>query len=527
MEIVHAVLWMLAACIGLALLARRFDLPYAVVLILGGMVLAFMPGLPEVELNPDIALAFFLPPLLMASAFRTDWRAFRRNLRPILLLAVGCVIFTAFAIAWVAKWLLPELPWAAAIALGAILAPPDAVAAAAVLQKLNLPRRIVTVLEGESLLNDGSALVLYRLAVAAALAGATAPAWQVAGSFVLVAAGGIVVGFIVGKAMLWTVRRTHEPLLDTAVSFIACYVSFLGAEALHLSGVLAVVTTGIMVGQAQHSALSARTRIEARHVWEFIEFVLTSLVFILIGLSLNNMLDRLAERGWGELLWQATIISAALILTRFIWVFPAAYGSRIIPSVRRRDPAPHWSQLVIISWAGMRGVVSLAVALALPEGFPERDLIVFLAFCAILATLVLQGTTLTWLIRVLRVAQPRPEGGLDPDEARARHVVARAQLAAIEARANDILDGPIAADLLGEYRDRAEHLGRTALGGGAAAAEREARRRIRLHALDVARAALMTHRREEALHDEALAKLTQELDLEELRLRRALGEETA
>lgn len=526
MEIVHAVLWMLAACIGLALLARRLDLPYAVVLILGGMVLAFMPGVPNVQLNPDVALAFFLPPLLMVSAFRTDWRAFRRNLRPILLLAVGCVIFTTFAIAWVARLLLPELPWAAAIALGAILAPPDAVAAAAVLQKLNLPRRIVTVLEGESLLNDGSALVLYRLAVAAALAGAAAPAWQVAGSFVLVAAGGVAVGFIAGKALLWAVRHTHDPLLDTAITFIACYVSFLGAEALHLSGVLAVVTTGIIAGQAQYSAFSARTRIEALHVWKFIEFVLTSLVFILIGLSLNDMLERLSERGWWELVWQAGVISAALIVTRFIWVFPAAHGARLIPAVRRADPAPPWQQLVIISWAGMRGVVSLAVALALPEGFPERDLIVFLAFAAILATLVLQGTTLTWLIRVLAVAQPRPEGGLDPVEARARHVVARAQLAAIEARATDILDGPIAADLLGEFRDRADHLGRSATGGGAAAAEREARRRIRLHALEVARAALMRHRHDEALPDETMVKLAQELDLEELRRRHALGRDT-
>ncbi|MCX7373433.1 MAG: Na+/H+ antiporter [Alphaproteobacteria bacterium] len=524
MEIVHAVLWMLAACIGLALLARRFDLPYAVVLIVGGMVLAFMPGLPDVQLDPDVALAFFLPPLLMASAYRTDWRAFRRNLRPILLLAVGCVIFTAFATAWVAKMLLPELPWAAAIALGAILAPPDAVAAAAVLQKLNLPRRIVTVLEGESLLNDGSSLVLYRLAVAAALAGASAPAWQVAGSFVLVAIGGVVVGFIAAKAMLWAIRRTHEPLLDTATSFVACYVSFLGAEALHLSGVLAVVTTGIMIGQSQHHAFSARTRIEARHVWQFIEFVLTSLVFILIGLSLNDMLDRLAERGWAELLWQAAVISAALIATRFLWVFPTAYASRLVPAVRRADPAPPMRHLVINSWSGMRGVVSLAVALALPQGFPERDLIVFLAFAAILVTLVLQGTTLTWLIRVLRVAEPRTGGGLDPAEARARHVVASAQLAAIEARTTDIIDGPIAADLLGEYRDRSEHLGRSAAGGGAAAAEREARRRIRLDALEVARAALMRHRREEGLHDEALVKLSQELDLEELRLRHALGE---
>ncbi len=523
MHVFESVLWLLAACIGLALLARRFGQPYAVVLILGGMALAFVPAAPDIELAPDIALALFLPPLLMGSAYRTDWRAFRSNLRPILLLAVGCVIFTAFAIAWVARLLLPDLPWAAAIALGAILAPPDAVAAAAVLARLRLPRRIVSVLEGESLINDGSALVLYRLAVAAALAGATGPAWAVGGQFLLVAAGGIAFGLAVGRAGLWAIGRLHDPMLATATSFIACYLSFLGAEALHVSGVLAVVTTGIMFGQAQHRVFDAQTRVQAWHVWQFIEFVLTSLVFILIGLSLNEMIERLAARGWGELLWMALVISVTLIVTRFVWVFPVTYGSRLIPAIRRTDPSPPWQHVVIISWAGMRGVVSLAVALALPEGFPERDLIVFLAFVAILATLVLQGTTLEWLIRRLDVARPAHEGGADPAEARARHAVSQALLHSVEARAQDVIDGPIAADLLGEYRDRAGYLHRTVTSPGAARAERQARLRIRLDALEAARARMLSHHRDEDLADETLMKLAQELDLEELRLRQILG----
>ena len=518
MEIVHGVLGLLAACIGIAVLARLCKLPYAVLLILVGMVLAFLPVRPDIVLQPDIALAFFLPPLLMGSAFRTDWRAFRRALRPILLLALGAVIFTSFAVAFVVRQMLPEFPWAAAIALGAIVAPPDAVAAAAVLQRVRLPRSLVTILEGESLVNDGSALVLYRLAVAAALAGAAAPAHEIAGAFLLVAAGGIAVGWLMARGALWLIPRLGDTLLEICLSFLVCYAGFLGAEALHVSGVLAVVTAGIMMGQGQY-AFSARTRLDARVVWEFIEFILTSLIFILIGLSLNATLDRLAGRGVLELAGLALAVSATLIVGRFLWVFPSAHFSALIG----RRPNPDWRLLVVLCWAGMRGVVSLAAALALPLDFPERDLIIFLGFTAILATLVLQGTTLEWVIKQLRVEEKPHPGGLDPVEAQARHIVAQAQLAALEARARDVIDGAIAADMLHEFRDRAAHLGRAAKGGGAALAERVARRRIRMDVLEVARAALLRHHHDSGLHDEALTKLNQELDLEQLRLDRALG----
>ncbi len=518
MEIVHSVLALMTACIGIAVLARLCKLPYAVLLILVGMVLAFLPAKPDIALQPDVALAFFLPPLLMASAYRTDWRAFRRALRPILLLALGAVIFTSFMVAWVARQMLPDIPWAAAIALGAIVAPPDAVAAAAVLQRVRLPRGLVTILEGESLVNDGSALVLYRVAVTAALAGAAAPLYQVAGSFLLVAAGGIAIGWVIGRGALWLIPRLRDTLLEICLSFLVCYAAFLGAEAVHVSGVLAVVTAGIMIGQGAYT-FSARTRIDARTVWEFVEFILTSLIFILIGLSLNDTLDRLAGRGVWELAGLAVVVSLALMVGRFVWVFPSAYLS----SWLFRTTMPPWRLLVILCWSGMRGVVSLAAALALPLEFPERDLIIFLGFTAILATLVLQGTTLEWVIKRLNVEEKGHPGGLDPAEAQARHLVAQAELRALELRATDIIDGPIAADLLGEFRDRAGHLSRAAKGGGAALAERVARRRIRMDVLEVARATLLSHHRESGLHDEALAKLSQELDLEQLRLDRVLG----
>jgi Na+/H+ antiporter len=517
MEIVQAVLALVAACVAFALLARRTDLPYAVILVVGGIALAFVPGLPTVTLDPALALAFFVPPLLQGSAWRTDWRAFRANLRPILLLAVGCVLFTAACIAVVAKWLLPGLPWAAAVALGAIVASPDAVAVSAVLRRLPVPRRIVAVLEGESLVNDATALVLYRFAILAFAAGGVAVE-EAAASFLLVALGGIAVGLAVGWLANWSFRRLDDPLLETATSFIACFGAFMAAEAIQVSGVIAVVTTGLWLGQMQHRTISAQSRVVARAVWDFAEFLLTSLIFILVGLQLRGILERLDRSAW-ELAALALAISAALILSRFVWIFPSVYLPRLLPSVRRAEPGPQLGPAMVMSWAGMRGVVSLAAALALPLDFPERDLLVFLAFCAILATLVVQGTTLAWVIRHFRVEEAR-QAGMTPEEAAARRQVARATLAEVERRAEDILEGAVALDLVQEYRDKARIFHGIADGRGQA--EMEARLRIRLAALRAGRAALLDHHRDDGLDDETLMGLEAEIDLEELRILRLL-----
>ncbi|MDI3305860.1 MAG: Na+/H+ antiporter [Acetobacteraceae bacterium] len=524
MPVVEATLALVAACIGFALLARELRLPYAVILVLGGIALAFIPGLPEVRLDPELALAFFLPPLLQGSAYRTDWRSFRSNLREILLLAVGCVLFTALCMGVAARLLLPDLPWAAALAFGAIVAPPDAVAAAAVLQRLHLPRRLVTVLEGESLVNDATALVLYRFAVAAVGAAALAP-WQGLWTLLLPAVGGMAIGWAAGRVGTWISARLEDTLLETALSFLACYSSYFAAEALHLSGVIAVVTTGFVLGQASHRVFGSQTRLALRSVWQFAEFILNSLVFILIGLQLNQILGRLEGWSWAALAGIALATAVTLILSRFVWVFAAAGLPRLIPALRRRNPAPPWSMAAVVSWAGMRGVVSLAAALALPFDFPQRDLIVFLAFTAILATLVLQGTSLEWLIRRLGMEVPPHDGGIDPEEAEARHVIAQAALEEIEHRLDDPLEGAIAADLMPEFRGRALHLHRTAGNRGAVAAERAARRRLRLLALEAGRARLMELRRQGRLHEESLARLELELDLEELRIRQVLGDE--
>jgi CPA1 family monovalent cation:H+ antiporter len=516
MAIVEAVLALIAACVGFALLARWLRLPYAVILVLGGMVLAFVPGAPEVQLDPHLALAFFLPPLLQASAYRTDWRAFRGNLGAILFLAVGAVLFTALCVAAVARLLVPDMSWTAAIALGAIVAPPDAVAAGAVLSRLRLPRRIVVVLEGESLVNDATALVLYRAAVASVALGTVE--WG-PGEMLAVAAAGAAIGVALGWLAVEAIARLRDTLLETVLSFIVCYVAFLTAEAVHASGVMAVVATGMMLGRAQHRRFSPETRLAARTVWEFVDFVLNSLVFILIGLQLNAILDRLGGWSVAALAGIALAVSLTLIVSRFLWVFPASWLPRLLPAVRRRSPMPPWAHVTVVSWAGMRGVVSLAAALALPNDFPQRDLIVFLAFTAILATLVLQGTTLEWLIRRLGVELPgRP--GMPPEEAAARHAVARATLAELESRLDDPLEGAIARDLVGEYRDIARVF--DGARSGATAAEMRARLQLRLAALRAGRARLLDHHRTDGLEEELLVGIGRELDLEEERLRRLL-----
>ncbi|NOG69226.1 Na+/H+ antiporter [Roseicella sp. DB1501] len=524
MGLVETLLVLVAACIGFALVSRRLGLPYAVILVIGGMVIALVPGLPSIRLDPDLALALFLPPLLQASAWRTDWRAFRRSLRPILALAIGAVFFTALCVACVLRQFLPELPWSVAIALGAIVAPPDAVAAEAVLQRLRLPKRIVTVLQGESLVNDASSLVLYRLAVAAAVARDSIMPLDGGLTFLLLGAGGIAIGWAVGRLTIAAMRRLDDPMLEVTTSFLAAYAAYLAAESAGVSGVLAVVTAGLAMGQAQHTLLTSRSRLSAQAVWGFVEFVLNSLVFILIGLQLNQVLSDIAGKGATQLLLIGGAIAATVILSRFLWVFPSSWLTRLIPAIARHDPVPSWRHATVLSWAGMRGVVSLAAALALPLEIPERDLLVFLAFVTILATLVLQGTTLEWLIRRLGLEEPPPEGGVDPDEAEGRRIIAAAALAEIERHLDDPLEGAIARELVPEFRDRAMHLHRVASHDAAATAERASRRRLRLAAIEAARKRLIAHARAGELHAHALYRLERELDLEETRIRAVLGD---
>jgi monovalent cation/hydrogen antiporter len=520
-HVLELVLLLLAAAVVLALAARRLHVPPAAAFVLGGIVLALTPGPPQVELDPELTLFLFLPPLLHSSAWVTVWRDFRANLRPILLLAIGAVAFTTASVGWLLKELAPQLPWAACFTFGAIVSPPDAVSAGAILQRLRIPRRLLTVLEGESLVNDASALVLYRVASAAALTGSF-ELGHAALRFLWLAAGGLGVGVLIGRAMMWLSRRVDDANLEITVSFLAAWASYLAAERIGASGVLSTVACGLVVGIRQHAVVSSRTRVAARATWEFVTFVLEALVFILIGLSLRGVLDRLDAGELAKLLPLAGMMVVAVTLVRFVWVFPATYLPRLLPAVRRHDPFPRPALPVVVSWAGMRGVVSLAVALALPEHFPGHDIILFLTFSVILATLLLQGSTLGPLIRVLHLARrPRPDDV--PPEVHARLELERAKLASVEGRLQDELIGAIANDIVQEFRDRAGWADRIHQGGAAALAERAGRLSLRLEAIEAARRRLLELHRIGEIHDEVLDTLEQELDLDELRLRGQLG----
>src|SRR3954454_11380281 len=528
MAIFEILLGLMGACVALALAARRLNVPPAVVLVLGGMVLALIPGLPAVNLDPQLALVLFLPPLLQASAYRTDWPAFRSNLRPILMLAVGAVLFTAVVVAVAAKLLVPDLPWAAALALGAIVAPPDAVAAASVLKNFRMPKRLVVVLEGESLLNDASSLVLYRFAVGATMAGEVSLG-EASLSFVTSAVGGMVAGYVVGRVAMWVFTHLEDTLLDILVSFLAGFAAYLVAEHVHVSGVLAAVACGLVLGRQQHAAFTARTRLEMMAVWGFVEFVLTALVFVLIGLQLRDILGRLGEYDPVRLAGLGLAVSAALVLSRVAWVFPATWLPRALSRrLRERDPMPPWSHPTVLAWAGMRGVVSLAGALALPAEVPGRDLILFLAFCAILATLVLQGTTLGPLVRRLGVSEPADEPAspaVTPEAIEARGRATEAAMEAVAESLDEADPAEVAAadDLLRDLRVRAARGDRLQEEAETGAQRTAARLRLRLTAIEAARAKLLAEHRDE-LEAEAFSALVAELDLEEQQTRVALGE---
>jgi len=514
---------LVAASVVLAYVAQRLRVPLAVALVLGGIALAFVPGIGTVELEPELALALFLPPLLQASAYRTDWPAFRFNLRSILLLAVGAVFFTAAAVAVVARMLVPDLPWWAAITLGAIVAPPDAVAAAAVLKQVRLPKRIVTVLEGESLINDASSLVLYRFAVAATLAGSFSLGSGVA-QFFGSAIGGVLIGWAVGRATMWLFALIEDTLLDITISLLAGFFAYFLAEQVHASGVLAAVACGLLLGRQQRAEFTGESRLAIATIWSFVEFLLTALVFMLIGLQLRGIIGRLEGYDPGELALLGAAVSATLIVSRFAWVFPAIWLPRLLsPSLRERDPMPPWSYPAIVSWAGMRGVVSLAAALALPARFPGRDVIVLLAFCAIFATLVVQGTTLGWVIRRLGLEED-DEAPPEPETARARAELAEAALSAVRGHVDDVASehGEAAAELLEEYRIRARRASIEGQDVEVISGQLEAQQRLRLVAIDAARTKLAEQT--DRIDADAHRELGEELDLEEQQVRRALGD---
>jgi CPA1 family monovalent cation:H+ antiporter len=526
LSLVQTGILLLAVVLALTTLARRLLIPYPVLLVLGGLAIAMVPGLPPVQLHPDLVFVVFLPPILWSAAYFTSLREFRQNLRPISLLAVGLVLATTGAVAAVARAIVPGLPWPAALALGAIVSPPDAVAATAIARRLTIPRRVVTVLEGESLVNDASALVLYRAAVAVMIGGSFVP-WEGLLDFVVSAVTGVAIGLAVGLAARHAVRLTDESFSAIAATLLAPYVAWVAAERLHVSAVLACVTGGLYVRQHFSAIVAPTTRIQARAVWDLLVFVLNGVVFILIGLQLATLRQSIPGPAMATLLWQGAVLSVAAVVVRLVWVPVAAYLPRALsPSLRARDPMPPWSAIFLIGWTGMRGIVSLAAALALPlttaagTPLPFRDEIIVLTFVVILVTLVLQGLSLGPLIRRLDFGE---DDALEREETLAREHASRAALDRVDQLAREGWPRRDHVDRMrAHYTQRVRRF--SDLGDQECSAEMAAaQRRLRHETLSAERRALIRLRDDETISDEVLHRLEYELDVEAIRI--GLGEQ--
>jgi monovalent cation/hydrogen antiporter len=521
---VELVLSLLLLVALLAVLSRRIGIPYPILMTVGGLLLGLVPGLPRIELAPEIVFLLFLPPILFSAAYFTSVRELRANARPIGLLAVGLVLVTTGAVALVTHALAPGIGWPSAFVLGAIVSPPDAVAATAIAQRLGLPHRVVTILEGESLVNDSTALVAYRLAVVAAATGVFSLG-EAALSFVVVSVGGVLIGLVIGWVLVQVEKRLNDPPVEVLLSLLGPFAAWLPAEALEVSGVLSVVTAGIVLGRAAPRIMSSDTRVLGSGVWQMMIFTLNGLVFILIGLQLPRILDEASlNRSAGQLAILALLVSGTVIVVRLFWVFPGTYLPRLLSRrIREREPMPSRRGVLIVGWAGLRGVVSLAAALALPlttesgAPFPGRGLLLFLTFAVILATLVGQGLTLPLVIRWLGLGD---DGSADHEELHAREAAVTAALERLEQLRTEWPGHlELIERLQGDQEHAAEHLEHDHEAGGELLGDQEVIEHAAIHraVIDAQRVALIDLRDRGVIGDEALRRVERDLDLEELR----------
>jgi CPA1 family monovalent cation:H+ antiporter len=507
-------------------LGRRISLPAPIMIVLGGVIIPLIPGLPRIEIDPDLAFTIFVPPLLFRTALTTSLRGLRANLRPIALLAVGLVLATTFAVAAAAHRFI-GLPWGPSFVLGAILSPSDAVLSIAVARTLRLPRRAISIIEGETLLNDTTAFIVYRRAVAAVVTGGFSLALAVP-QFLLVGAGGAVVGFIVYRAVRWVRQHLRDPVLENVVFLLVPFAAYLPAEALHVSGVLSVVVSGVLLRQSSPLLVGARTRIQANLSYDLVEFMLNSLVFVLIGVEVGRILRDPAGPPLRLLLGSTALVTAAVIAVRFVWIYPGALLPFLSRRVRSRETRPALGGLVLLGWMGLRGGDSLVTALAVPHTvasgapFPNRELIIAVAFGVIVATMLVQGLTLAPVSRVLRLPVDRSH---EKEEDLARREMVAAGDARLQALESTGLPPQVAR------RVRAGHAHRSALELALAGDSRTANRadfleqkRAEEEILRARRAAVVRLRNEQVIDDEVLRHLEQELDLEEMRLALSLGD---
>lgn len=523
-----AVVLAITAVINLA--ARSINVPAPILLVVAGTAIALTPGLPRVSLPPDLVLLVFLPPLIYYAAFGMSWQSFRANLRPIVFLAVGCVVFTTIVVAAAAHWLI-GLPWPVAFVLGAIVSPPDTVAPLAIARRLGVPSRISAILEGEGLVNDATALVLFKFALVAVLTGFFSLA-QATMTFGAIVAGEAAWGLIVGWLMLRLRFWANEPRIEVTLSLLTPFLAFWIPHAAGGSGVLATVVAGLYVGAKGVELIRSKTRLQAIFIWDFVTHLIEGAIFLLTGLQARVVLEGLDPIAWHQLLLYAVAISLVTIAVRFIWVFPAIYVQRwVSPALRRRDPAPPWQHTFIISFTGIRGVVSLAAALSVPvmlnatQPFPGRHLILFLTFSVIVATLVVQGPTLPWLVRALGLVDSGSRELLQQQEreADARLEAARAALLRLDKLAKEL---KVPADQVRQVREmqsdrvsQSERRRDRCGDGGELAARVD---RLELALIQAERDHVNSLLRAGRISDEIRRRIERELDLREEAIRRGM-----
>ncbi len=502
-------------------LARRYDLPTPLLLVLVGAVASFVPFVPTVEMTADLVLFGVLPPLLYAAAIRTSLIDFRRNIRPIGLLSVGLVVFTTLGVGLVVWWLLP-VRLAVALALGAVVAPPDAVAATAIARRVGMPRRIITILEGESLVNDATALVCLRSAIVAI--GGAVTVFSVVGGFFLSVVGGTVVGVVVAAVVGRLRRHIHDPLTDTSVSLVTPFASYLLAESIHSSGVLALVVTGLLLGHLSPRQQSASSRIFERTNWSTIQFVLENVVFLLIGLQVQQIVSQLQQSTLplSRIAVASVAVLLAVVVLRFVWVFAATYMIRLLPTRVVGDPLPVWRIPMVLSWAGMRGVVTLAAVFVLPSGVPHREVLVLIALVVVGGTLLLQGSTLPWLVRRLGLSGPDPR-----EDALAEASTYQRAASAGNRRLDELVADDDPADVVEQLRSRTLERANAVWErlGGDDETPSQAYARLRIEMLRAERAEVLAVRKRGGVPHEVIERVLASLDIEETVLDRVNQED--
>ncbi len=531
MPTIEIIIFLLVVLVVFSAIVERLKIPQSIMLVVAGLVIGFTPQLPDVDLKPDTVFLIFLPPLLFTASWKLSWHDVKAEKSSVIALSTGLVFFTTIAIAAVAHYFIPGFSWQLGFILGAVISPPDAMAATSITKGLNLNKRVVTILEGESLLNDASALVAYRYAILSMVTGGFI-FWKASLQFIWIASGGLAIGVLIGWLLLWALRRIKDNVtLEVALTLLTPYSAYLLAEHFHMSGVLSVVAAGLFVSFRSPEAFSFQTRIQTSSFWNTIEFLLNGFVFILIGMQLPGIISNIEKKSLLDALGYGLLITAVAIVVRILWVFPGAYIPVWLSKKGLRDTRKiDWRYVTVISWTGMRGVVSLAAALAIPlalnngDDFPQRNMILFITFCVIFFTLVVQGLSLPFLIKLLNISND--DSRQVEEEKKVRRMLALQVVSFIdgqlETKDND--DRVI-------RRLRNKYTARVKLAGGVHAAVEGAQENqtsvtdlyvqyanVQKALLDFERALLVDMHKEDAASSTILKKLQDELDIEESRL---------